>query len=317
MKKRSKRAGAPRRARAIEAPAAPQTRPGVPELTCYVHEGWAPRIAPASAKRQWMDETPDSYAYRCLPLSIANAHGWEVLSPCGFSARWNGGAGADAVEIRLDPGSNPANAPTSLFGSGTITFHIEGVFRTSAGWNLWASGPPNSFKDGIAPLAGVMETDWSPYTFTMNWRFTRPDVWVRFEENEPFCFFFPILRGGVEQIAPTLKPMEDDPQLLDSYRSWSAARAQFQEWVRQNQPNRPTDQWQKLYYRGLDPLGRPGPPDHEAKIRPAPFREAGSRPVCPVSQPPDPAVQQSIEQAGQIIAGILGQGKPAGQGGSS
>ena len=158
--------------RSAPAAARPPRRPET-ELTCYVHEGWAPRIAPASSRRDWMDATPESYAYRCLPLSIANSHGWEVLSPCGFSARWHGGAGADSVEIVLDAGADPAKAPTSLFGSGTITFHVDGIFRTSPGWNLWASGPPNSMKDGIAPMAGVIETDWAPYTFTMNWRFTR------------------------------------------------------------------------------------------------------------------------------------------------
>lgn len=253
------------------------------DLTCYVHEGWAPRLAPASPRRAWMDETPDSYAYRCLPLAIANAHGWEVLSPCGFEARWNGGVGADSVEIRLDPGADPAKGPVSLFGSGTITFHIEGIFRTSPGWNLWIGGPPNGAKDGIAPLGGVIETDWSPYTFTMNWRFTRPGHWVRFEENEAFCFFFPVQRGVVEKVTPKLKPMEDAPDLLSAFRGWSAARNAFQEWVKKTQPKKAADQWQKLYYRGLDPLGNPGPADHEAKLRPGAFREAGSRPVCPIS----------------------------------
>ena len=57
------------------------------ELTCYVHEGWEPRIAPASAKRDWMTATPESFAYRFRPLAIANSHGWVILNPCGFSAR--------------------------------------------------------------------------------------------------------------------------------------------------------------------------------------------------------------------------------------
>ena len=269
------------------------------DLICYVHEGWTPRIAPASAKRPWMDATPDSYAYRCLPLSIANAHGWEVLSPCGFSARWNGGVGADSVEIVADSGSDPHKVPTSLFGSGTITFHVEGVFRTSKGWNLWIGGPPNGIKDGIAPLGGVIETDWSPYTFTMNWRFTRPGQWIRFEENEPFCFFFPVPRGVLETVKPELRPMEDAPELFSAYTGWSAARAAFQAWVKENKPAKPTDQWQKLYYRGLDPLGNPGPPDHESKLRPAAFRQAGSRLVCPVphGRAPEKAGDAGPEEA--------------------
>jgi hypothetical protein len=316
MIKRPKR---PKRPTLRRAPP-PQPIPGGTELTCYVHEGWAPRIAPASSRRDWMEATPDRYAYRCLPLAIANAHGWEVLSPCGFEARWTGGQGADSVEIRLDPGTEPHRGPTSLFGSGTITFHIEGIFRTSPGWNLWLSGPPNSAKDGIAPLGGVIETDWSPYTFTMNWRFTRPDHWVRFEENEPICFFFPVQRGVVDGIKPELRPMEDAPELLATFSGWSAARAAFQDWVKKTSPTNPTDQWQKLYYRGLDPQGKAGAADHQSKVRPPPFVQAGSRLVCPVTSPasrkpppPDPkAAHDSLIAAAQTVAAMfVANPKPA------
>jgi hypothetical protein len=202
------------------APARPKgatVRAAGTELVCYVRQGWTPRIAPASAKRQWMTDTPESFAYRCLPLAIANAHGWDVLSPCGFSARWHGGQNTGSIEIRLDPGTDPKKAPVSEFGNGILTFHVDGIMRTSEGWNLWVGGPPNAFKDGIAPLSGIIETDWSPYTFTMNWRFTRPDVWVRFEENEPFCHFFPTPRGAVAGLKPELRPMEDEPGLLETY----------------------------------------------------------------------------------------------------
>ena len=62
-------------------------RPAETELICYVREGWAPRVVPAAPRREWMDATTESFAYRCLPLAIANSHGWEMLSPCGFAAR--------------------------------------------------------------------------------------------------------------------------------------------------------------------------------------------------------------------------------------
>ena len=269
---------------------APARRPDAPvraaetDLICHVREGWTPRIAPASPRRDWMNATPESFAYRCLPLAIANTHGWEMLSPCGFKARWHGGDHVGAVEIVLDEGTDPGKAPTSLFGSGTITFHVDGIFRTSEGWNLWVGGPPNAMKDGIAPMGGVIETDWSPYTFTMNWRFTRPDVWIRFEENEPFCFFFPTPRGVMERLKPELRPMEDDAELLASFDAWREARLAFQDWVKRTQPKTPADQWQKLYYRGLHPDGTPGPADHEAKLRLSPFRQTGSRRVCPAGR---------------------------------
>jgi hypothetical protein len=164
------------------------------ELTAYLHPGWAPLIRPAPATRPWMDATPESFAYRCLPLNIANAHGWEVLTACAFDAIWDGGAGTEAVTIKPGAGSNLQRAPVSLFGQGVITFHVEAILRTPPGWNLWVGGSPNRHKDAIAPLTGIVETDWSPFTFTMNWRFTRPYQWIHFDALEPFCFLLPQAR---------------------------------------------------------------------------------------------------------------------------
>lgn len=257
------------------------------QLLCYLHPSWQPRLRPASSRRPWMEASAERFAYRCLPLAIANAHGWEIGSPCGFSAMWTGGRGAECVEIRLDEGTDPAHVPVSLFGEGTITFHVEALFRTPPGWNLWVGGLPNSAKDGIAPLSGVIETDWSPYTFTMNWRFTRPGHWIRFEPDEPFCFLFPVQRG-LETVEPEIRPLAEAPELEDAFFRWSRSRNAFQEEVRRNPPSAPADKWQKLYYRGVGPDGEPGPADHQSKLRLPPFAAPGTCPVPHERPAPDP-----------------------------
>ena len=61
-------------------------------------------------------------------------------------------------------------------------------------------GPINRPKDGIAALSGIIETDWSPYSFTMNWMFTRPGTPVRFEKGEPYCHIFPVSCGALERL---------------------------------------------------------------------------------------------------------------------
>jgi hypothetical protein len=268
------------------------------ELTCYVYDGWDTRIRPSSPKRAWMEQSNERFAYRCLPLAIANAHGWEILSPCGFAARWRGGQGVEDVEVRLDPGADPATAPAALFGQATLSFHAGGLFRTPPGWNLWITGPPNEQKDGIAPLSGIVESDWSPYTFTMNWRFTRPDHWVRFEENEPICFFFPVQRDAIETFTPVVRSIWEDPELEAQYRKWSFGRVDFQQRVAETSPAAPADQWQKLYYRGVDAAERPGPADHRTKLRLEPFRDAdGAEVPMPEARrcPADPA--KAVRQA--------------------
>ncbi|MFN3945727.1 MAG: DUF6065 family protein [Allosphingosinicella sp.] len=280
------------------------------DLICYTYPGWNPRLRPAPQKRDWMDATPESFAYRCLPLAIANAHGWEVLSPCGFEARWLGGQDSSEVEVRLDEGTDPREAAVSLFGQGTITFHVSGIFRTPPGWNLFVGPVPNHAKDGIFPLTGVIETDWSPYSFTMNWRFTRPNHWVRFEQNEPIAFIFPVERGRVEGVVPRLRPIEEEPGLREQFEAWSASRNAFQEHVQKNPPSKPSEKWQKLYYRGKRPDGSDGAPDHQSKLRVPPFVGADGKPLsfpearsCPMAHaaaaepPPAAAPAEAPAQA--------------------
>ena len=241
------------------------------DLTAYLHPGWAPLIRPALATRGWMDATPESFARRCLPLNIANAHGWEILTPAGFWAYWRGGSATGDVIIRPDKNMPAASAPVSLFGQGTLTVHIQALFRTPPGWNLFVGGSPNRAKDGISPLSGVMETDWSPYTFTMNWRFTRRNHWIRFEAGEPICFIQPTLRDALERMDPKFVPLNDNPDAARQFAAWSQSRNSFQAQVAEKQPSSGTDQWQKRYYRGLDMDDKPGVPDHRAKLRLKPF----------------------------------------------
>jgi len=237
------------------------------DLHCYLHPTWKPRIRAADPSRAWMNDSPESFAYRCLPLTMANAHGWEILSPCTFRARWRGEGGTDSIDL-VGPADVPVDLrPVSLFGQGVLTFHVQGLFRTPPRWNMWIGGPPNSFKDGIQALTGLVETDWSPYTFTMNWRFTRPDQWIEFQEGEPICFFFPIPRGYLERVEPRFAPFEEKPDLSEEFAAWSRSRDAFQAEVARNPPELPADKWQKNYYRGMRPDGSKAIPDHQAKLR--------------------------------------------------
>jgi hypothetical protein len=237
------------------------------DLICYLHPGWAPLIRPAEPTRDWMTNTPESFAYRCLPMNIANAHGWEILTPCAFDAIWTGGTGTDAVQFRLPPGIDPATVPVSIFGQGVLTFHIQGLFRTEPGWNLWIGGSPNHLKDGIQALTGVVETDWSPFTFTMNWRFTRPGAWVHFDAMEAVCFFYPVQRGLLNSIEPKFLPLEADRETQSQFISWSQNRHDFQEEMLNKPPKINAEKWQKNYYQGIDLFGKSKVDDHQTKLR--------------------------------------------------
>ena len=235
------------------------------KLRVYVLEDQRLDLRPAPVDRAWMDATPERYAYRCLPLNIANAHGWELLCPSTITASWDGGAGLDSITIAPDAATrSPA---VTHFGSGVLTFHVPCVFRTEPGFDLMVQGPINSPKDGISALSAIIETDWAPYTFTMNWIFTRPNVAVHFERGEPFCHVFPIPRGMLEQLAPELHIMlqkihwprviSEEPTLKQVNDEWEFRRIMFNTDLKRPGTQAQNEKWQKLYYRGLNPDGTP------------------------------------------------------------
>ena len=245
----------------------------MPTLTAFVLDGHDIRLRPAPHERDWMDATHQRYAYRCLPLNIANAHGWEILCPAPFTAVWDGGAGRDA--IRIQEGGEAAGV-VSHFGSGVLTFHVPCLFRTDPGYDLYVSGPANRPKDAISALTGVIETDWAPYTFTMNWMFTRADTPVRFDEGEPFCRLFPVARGALEAVTPQIRRLSEAPDLETAFQQWSRGRAEFNRDLRAQGSEAQRERWQKVYFRGELPDGSASAPDHRSRLRLAEFSNPDS-----------------------------------------
>ena len=236
-------------------------------LICYATSGAPPNIVPAPVERFWMDQT-DGHAYRCLPLNIANAHGWMILNTTPFEAEWDGGNARTSVVIRPETEANLL--AESHFGSGVLTFHVKGLFRTEPGYDLMVTGPINMLKDSIQPLSGIVETDWAPFTFTMNWRFTRTRTPIRFARDEPFCMIYPLRRGLIDDIDPEIRPIESDPEIHAAFTTWSDSRRGFNRDLKVPDSEARRQKWQKDYFRGDSPFAE-GPPDHRTKLRPKPF----------------------------------------------
>ena len=239
------------------------------KIVAYLLDGTdAPLIRPAPAEREWMDRTPQRFAYRCLPLNIANAHGWEIACAARARVGWNGGADVNAIHVDCD--APPDKRPISHFGSGILTFHVSCLLRTPPGVELWVTGPPNRPKHGIFPLTGVVETDWAPFTFTMNWQFTAPGE-VVFEKDEPFCFFFPIARQVLSEAEPEFHSISEDPQAKADLDAWRDSRNAFNDELKITGSKAQEQRWQRGYFRGQTPSGADAP-EHRTRQRVLPFR---------------------------------------------
>ncbi len=239
-------------------------------LICYPTSGDPPKLVAAPVERDWMGRTDSGFAYRCLPLNIANAHGWLVLNEAPFTAYWNGDAGIDGVTVKaVAPDGTVLGG--SHFGSGVLTFNVNALFRTEPGYDLAVTGPFNQPKDAIQPLTGIVETDWSPFTFTMNWKFTRKLTPVAFERDEPFCMIFPIQRGVIEQVEPEIRPLVEEPDVEAAYTSWADSRKAFNEELKIAGSEAQAAKWQKHYVQGIGGFGLI-PADHRTRLHLKSFR---------------------------------------------
>jgi hypothetical protein len=123
-------------------------------------------------------------------------------------------------------------------------------------------------KDGIQPLVGVVETDWLPFPFTMNWIFTRPGR-VRFEKGEPFCFISLVPHRALEHVQPVRRSLASDIELRHQYEAWMRERNSFNAKLGRRDPEAIREAWQRYYFRGEAPENAPpsAPTDHINKRR--------------------------------------------------
>jgi hypothetical protein len=220
------------------------------KLICYTTEATPPELVPGAPERDWMDRFGERHPYRCLPLVIANTTGWALLSPATFTATWTGGHLIEDIRLHGDDDfPHLGRLATSHFGGGVLTFHTGYLFRTEPGWDLWTGGAPNFVKDGIQPLTGVVETDWLPFPFTMNWKFTRPGI-VQFKKGDPFCFVMPVPHAAYDDVQPVVKKLTDDADLYKEYQAWSDSRTNFLDKLSARDGETVRQGWQRHYFKG-------------------------------------------------------------------
>jgi hypothetical protein len=219
-------------------------------------------LVPAAGERDWMETGTARHAYRCLPLAVANSYGWHLLLPTDVTASWNGGSGIADVSVSC---ARPHQA-VSNFANGILTFDVGYIFRTPLDFHLLVTGPSNLFKDGIAPMTAVVETDWLPYSFTMNYIFTRPGQ-VYWRAGEPYAQIC-IVRTGLQQgVQPVIRRLDEDPKLAADHAAWRERRVRMREKLMAGDAGALRTPWDKDYFLGRYADGRSTYAEHTNKLR--------------------------------------------------
>ena len=85
-----------------------------------------------------MDATDDRFAYRCIPLSIANASGWELLCPVTFEAWWL--PRLQALHWKLRPLGLPSLINGDWWMAATLPLDFETLHATRGFYELKGPG---------------------------------------------------------------------------------------------------------------------------------------------------------------------------------
>ncbi len=239
--------------------------PGTLSLIAFdVGSAMKTNLVPGKPGRAWMNATPQRFAYRCLPMVIANQWGWMIETQHRVEAIWDGTQPPAGLVVTSNGNEKPI-AASSHFGSGVLTFNIGFLFRTPPGFNIHVRGPANRPKDGVCPLEGIIETDWIDSTFTMNWKLTRPNHQVVFEAGEPIAMISPVQRGQLEQFVAEIQPLSRDQDTFANYTTWSKSRDEFNADLKVAGSAAKKAGWQKDYTRGRTISGEPAP-EHQTAL---------------------------------------------------
>ena len=245
-----------------------------PNLSAYsLYSEPMMQLVPASSSRSWMTNTRKHFANRCLPLLVANQAGWFLLNSHTFRVTWTGHEDISSLTIEYLSDSE-LHFASSHFGHGILTLTIPYLFRTSPGYNLLVRGPANWPKEGVYPLEGLVETDWSTATFTMNWKVSRPNFPITFERNEPLCMIVPQKRGELENFSTEILSIASQSDIEQGYYHWSKSRREFLTELDIPGSEASKRVWQKDYFKGLSPTGR-HIPDHQLKLKLQSFEQKG------------------------------------------
>ena len=109
-----------------------------------------PSIKQSRLKRDWMDETYNKHAYRCLPMTAANVNGWEIILQQDVVVQWDGDNSPPKVLEGEFLDGRAVVVPSII---GIISFATGWAINTEDGYDTWVTGSPNYFVDGTPPCA--------------------------------------------------------------------------------------------------------------------------------------------------------------------
>ena len=140
-----------------------------------------------------MEQTQSRFAYRCLPLLIANQSGWWILNS-QKSGRGGPAGGTRPAFVWKAWKTRSIAPPRGISARACSPYaavplpHPQRLQPARP-----RAGQPSQGRDSAA--GGRRRNRLAAGDVPMNWKFTRPNEMVEFEKEEPICMIVPQPRG--------------------------------------------------------------------------------------------------------------------------
>lgn len=161
------------------------------------------------------------HAYFCLPLTMANQHGFILLAAYDFSVIWNGKEGQHDVKVFHETKDNSIQRISPHFGMGTFTVETPWVIRTPKGVNTLVINPPNYYIDGIIHMSACVETDNLRRNFAFNLKITRPHTLINIKKGTPIGYMLPYPRFFIDDYQIKIDEDAVSREILENERKTS------------------------------------------------------------------------------------------------
>lgn len=208
-------------------------------------DGKTANIEQLSARRQWMDDTPDKHAYMCFPLNLTNRLGWAISFPEDLRFVWDGITDTTPDHIEILEGHQFLNLGR---GNATISFTTGLRFMTDETTSMLTMPVPNQFIRGAQCYTTLISTSFFIHTLPIAWRLTEPNVEIHIPAGMPIAAVLPI----------SLTNLENDYELcvsdeLPSQEYWAEVR----KYGDANEIKNGVGDWSKMYRDAVDYRGEP------------------------------------------------------------
>jgi hypothetical protein len=190
--------------------------------------------------RDWMDDSVDKQAYKCLPVTLANCLGWSFSLPEDISFILH--SSTNTVEI-LSGHKYSSTDRTN----GTISFRSGLTIQSDAPTSLLIMPVPNQFVDGVSPFTSVVNTSVLKSPVPSAWKITRYDEVITVKKDTPIAAIIPISLTGLQDVEFNLV---DEPLGSDYFEYIEEYRKKFSEIIS-------NEKYTNMYRDAVDHLGNP------------------------------------------------------------